>query len=89
MASVIVLVSLVHSTVLSGRVSYVSEAVFKETLEAVDVMFAPASDYRDVQKPSLQAVGTRVWFDHGHAVLDGGQYAHHLVQLARPARWRH
>ena len=69
MASVIVFVFFVHSTVRSMRVSYVIEAVFKETLEAVDVMFAPASDYRDVQEPSLQAVGTRVWFDHGHAVL--------------------
>src|SRR5208282_4130445 len=68
--------------VRSMRVSYVIEAVFKETLGAVDVMFAPASDYRDVQEPSLQAVGAQVWFDHGDAVLAGVD-AHHLVELAQ------
>jgi len=82
MASVIVFVFFVNSTVRSMRVSYVIEAVFEETLGAVDVMFAPASDYRHVQEPSLQAVGTRVWFDHGDAVLAGVD-AHHLVELAR------
>jgi len=50
MASVIVFVFFVHSTVRSMRVSYVIEAVFKETLGAVDVMFAPTSDDREVKE---------------------------------------
>ena len=50
-------------------------------LEAVDVMFAPRPP-TVTARAEPPAVGTKVWFDHGDAVLAGVD-AHHLVELAR------
>jgi uncharacterized membrane protein len=82
MASVLVFVVFVHSTVRSMRVSYVIQAVFVETLQAIDTMFAPASVYREVHEPGLQPAAPRLAFEHRDAVLDGID-AHHLVEVAR------
>jgi uncharacterized membrane protein len=81
MASVLVFVVFVNSTVRSMRVSYVIQAVFNETLRAVCAMFAPTSAYEEAQMPDLRP-GERVSFAHADAVLDGVD-AHHLVELAR------
>ncbi len=82
MASVLVFVVFVHSTVRSMRVSYVLQAVFNETLRAIGNLFAPDATYREVQDPEMQAFPIRIVFDRPDAVLDGVD-AHHLVELAR------
>jgi uncharacterized membrane protein len=71
MASVIVFVVFVHSTVRSMRVTYVIESVFQETLAAALLVFVPDQAYREVPEPSLQAEPRRIVFDHRDAVLDG------------------
>jgi uncharacterized membrane protein len=81
MASVLVFVFFVHSTVRSMRVSYVIEAVSDETLKAMHTMFAPASAYREAQAPSLGPPEVRIPFDRHDGVLDGVD-AHRLVELA-------
>ena len=50
MASVLVFVVFVNSTVRSMRVTYVIQAVFNETLEAIHAMFAPASCYHEAPR---------------------------------------
>ena len=82
MASVLVFVVFVHSTVRSMRVSYVIQAVFNETLEAIHAMFAPAAAYHDVPEPTLGAAPVLVSFERGDAVIDGVD-THHLAELAR------
>jgi uncharacterized membrane protein len=81
MASIIVFVFFVHSTVRSMRVSYVIEALFHETIPAARNMFAEISEYRDAEEPEWLAVTGRIAFEHADAVLDGID-AHHLVRLA-------
>ena len=81
MASVLVFVVFVHSTVRSIRVSYVIQAVFVETLQAVDTMFAPASVYREAHEPGLRSP-RRGLASNVDAVLDGVD-AHRLVEVAR------
>jgi uncharacterized membrane protein len=81
MASIIVFVVFVHSTVRSMRVTYVIQAVFRETLGAATKTFAEASAYRDVEEPAGLPVVTTIGFDHVDAVLDGID-AHRLVDLA-------
>ena len=51
LASVIIFVVFVNSTVRSMRVSYVIQAVFNETRQAILVSFVPASAYREVPDP--------------------------------------
>ena len=83
MASVIVFVFFVHSTVRSMRVSYVIQAVFPETLPSVAHHVRarrPRTRRRTI--PDLQPAVNGSAFDHRDAVLDGLD-AHHLVQLAR------
>ncbi len=82
MASVLVFVVFVHSTVRSMRVSYVIQAVFNETLQAIQTLFVPASAYREVPQPVLEGTGRIVPFDRADAVLDGVD-AHHLAEVAR------
>ncbi len=82
MASVLVFVVFVHSTVRSMRVTYVIQAVFVETLHAVESVFAPASVYREVHEPGLQPAAPRTVFEHRDAVIDGVD-AHRLVEVAR------
>jgi uncharacterized membrane protein len=81
MASVIVFVVFVNSTVRSMRVSYVIQAVFKETVATLAQAFPPADVYRDAAEPSLVSDPQRIPFDHVDAVVDGVD-AHALVQLA-------
>jgi uncharacterized membrane protein len=81
MASIIVFVVFVHSTVRSMRVTYVVQAVFRETLGAATNTFAEAVAYRDVEEPAGLPVVTTIGFDHADAVLDGID-AHRLVNLA-------
>jgi uncharacterized membrane protein len=82
MVSVIVFVFFVHSTVRSMRVTYVVDAVFRETLPSVMNTFSDSASYVDVQAPPPDlAVTERIGFDHADAVLDG-LATHHLVQLA-------
>jgi uncharacterized membrane protein len=82
MISVIVFVFFVHSTVRSMRVTYVVEAVFRETLRSVTNVFSDPASYVDAQPPpSDLAVNGQIAFDHHDAVLDG-LAAHHLVQIA-------
>jgi uncharacterized membrane protein len=71
MASVIVFVVFVHSTVRSMRVTYVIESVFRETLVAVRNMYVPASGYRDAPSPVLGPATGTVTFDRADAALDG------------------
>jgi uncharacterized membrane protein len=82
MASVLVFVVFVHSTVRSMRVSYVIQAVFDETLEAIHAMFVPVASYREVPAPTFAAVPVLVSFDRADAVIDGVD-SHHLADLAR------
>jgi uncharacterized membrane protein len=82
MISVIVFVFFVHSTVRSMRVTYVVEAVFRETLRSVTNVFSDPASYVDAQPPpSDLVVNGHIAFDHHDAVLDG-LAAHHLVQIA-------
>ncbi len=81
MASVIVFVFFVHSTVRSMRVTYVIEAVFRETLDAARILFAPDAEYQESEEPEGLPVTTRIAFEHRDAALDGVD-AHHLVQIA-------
>ena len=81
MASIIVFVFFVHSTVRSMRVTYVIQAVFHETLPAATRTFAEASAYREVDEPAGLPVVATIGFDHADAVLDGID-AHRLVELA-------
>jgi uncharacterized membrane protein len=81
MASVLVFVFFVHSTVRSMRVSYVIEAVFVETSRAMDVLFAPLDTYREVTMPERQSATASIAFDRRDAVIDGID-AHRLVELA-------
>ncbi len=82
MASVLVFVVFVHSTVRSMRVSYVIQAVFNETLEAIHTMFAPVAAYHEVLEPDLGVAPVLVSFDRDDAVIDGVD-THHLAELAR------
>ena len=82
MASVLVFVVFVHSTVRSMRVSYVIQAVFNETLEAIHAMFAPAAAYHEVPAPAFEAMPVLVPFDRADAVIDGVD-THHLAEVAR------
>jgi uncharacterized membrane protein len=66
MASVIVFVFFVHSTVRSMRVTYVIEAVFRETLRSATATFAAATAYREAELPAPQPVTARVRFDPAH-----------------------
>jgi uncharacterized membrane protein len=81
MASVLVFVVFVHSTVRSMRVSYVIQAVHKETLPAMLAMFLPAASYHEVPEPPAPRTTRLVPFDHADAVIDGVD-AHHLAELA-------
>jgi uncharacterized membrane protein len=81
MASIIVFVVFVHSTVRSMRVTYVIQSVFLETLAAATNTFAEASAYRDVEEPAGLPIVSTIGFDHADAVLDGID-AHRLVDLA-------
>ena len=81
MASVIVFVVFVNSTVRSMRVSYVIQAVFKETVATLALAFPTADVYRDAPEPALRSEPGRVPFDHADAVVDGID-ARALVQLA-------
>ena len=81
MASVLVFVFFVHSTVRSMRVSYVIEAVFGETSRAMDAMFAPLDAYREVTLPEQETATASIAFERGDAVIDGID-AHRLVELA-------
>ncbi len=82
LASVLVFVVFVHSTVRSMRVSYVIQAVFDETLEAIHTMFTPANAYHEVALPDLHAPARLVHFDRADAVIDGID-ARRLAELAR------
>jgi uncharacterized membrane protein len=82
LASVLVFVVFVHSTVRSMRVSYVVEAVFHETLGSVRHTYLRASAYRDAAEPSFQPTPAVLRFDHKDAVLDGLD-TRALVALAR------
>ena len=82
MASVLVFVVFVHSTVRSMRVSYVIQAVFNETLEAIHATFVPAGSYRDAPEPAFGASPVLVSFDRADAVIDGVD-THHLAEVAR------
>jgi uncharacterized membrane protein len=82
MASVIVFVFFVHSTVRSMRVSYVIQAVFEETSRSIDAVFAPADTYRAADEPAFVDDPLRIVFEHDDAVLDGID-THRLVELAR------
>jgi uncharacterized membrane protein len=81
-ASVLVFVVFVHSTVRSMRVTYVIEAVFAETMPSVRRTHVEAAAYRDVPAPSLQADPTVFPFEHKDAVIDGLD-AYALVEMAR------
>ena len=85
MASVLVFVFFVHSTVRSMRVSYVIEAVFVETSHAMDVLFAPLDAYREVTMPERQSPTASIAFDRRDAVVDGID-AYRLVELATQHR---
>ena len=52
MVSIIVFVFFVHSTVRSMRVTYVIEAVFRETLGSATNTFAEAASYVDAEPPA-------------------------------------
>jgi uncharacterized membrane protein len=82
MASVLVFVVFVHSTVRSMRVSYVIQAVFKETLDALHAMFVPAAASHEVPAPVLAPDTRVVTFERADAVVDGVD-AHHLAEMAR------
>ncbi len=82
MASVLVFVVFVHSTVRSMRVSQVIQAVFDETIQAIHIMFVPLSDYREVPEPHSEPTVGTVHFDRPDAVMDGID-AHHLAEMAR------
>jgi uncharacterized membrane protein len=81
MASVIVFVVFVNSTVRSMRVTYIIEAVFNETLGAARTSFAEASAYREAELPEAQPVTGRIAFERRDAALSGVD-AHRLVELA-------
>jgi uncharacterized membrane protein len=82
MVSVIVFVFFVHSTVRSMRVTYVIEAVFRETQGSVTSTFNTPTSYVDARLPPPDtAVTGHIAFDHTDAVLDGIA-AYHLVQIA-------
>ena len=82
MASVLVFVVFVHSTVRSMRVSYVIQAVFDETLESVHAMFVPAAAYHEAPEPAVDAAPRLISFDRADAVIDGVD-THHLAEVAR------
>jgi uncharacterized membrane protein len=82
LASVLVFVVFVHSTVRSMRVSYVIESVFKETMRSVQHMYVEPSAYSEGEAPTFQPDPSIVCFDHRDAVIDGID-AHALVTLAR------
>ena len=82
MASVLVFVVFVHSTVRSMRVTYVIQAVSKETLQAIHAMFPPASSYQEAAEPALVVTPVVIPFDRADAVIDGVD-THHLAALAR------
>ena len=82
MASVLVFVVFVNSTVRSMRVSYVIQAVHNETLHAMLAMFAPGKDYHEVSEPPAARSPRLVRFDRADAVIDGVD-AHRLAELAR------
>jgi uncharacterized membrane protein len=82
MASVLVFVVFVHSTVRSMRVSYVIQAVFNETLPAIHTAFAPASAYHEVPRPDSAGTVRLVHFERADAVIDGVD-THRLAEVAR------
>ncbi len=81
-ASLLVFVVFVHSTVRSMRVSYVITAVFRETLAAVQAAFEPDAAYHPVEEPAWRPDPVRVQFARADAALDGVDTVH-LVDLAR------
>ncbi len=81
-ASVLVFVVFVHSTVRSMRVSYVIESVFNETMRSLQRTNVEASEYQEAPAPSFESDRAMVLFDHRDAVLDGLD-AYSLVELAR------
>jgi uncharacterized membrane protein len=81
MASVIVFVVFVHSTVRSMRVTYIIQAVCNETLGAARTSFAQASEYREAELPENPPVTGRIAFERRDAALNGVD-AHRLVELA-------
>jgi uncharacterized membrane protein len=81
MASVLVFVVFVHSTVRSMRVSYVIQAVFNETLQSIHAEFVPAAAYHEAPAPAFEAAPLLVSFDRADAVIDGVD-THHLVEVA-------
>jgi uncharacterized membrane protein len=82
MASVLVFVVFVHSTVRSMRVSYVIQAVSNETLSDIHAMFPPASSYEKAAEPGLVPEPFVIPFDRADSVIDGVD-THHLAALAR------
>jgi uncharacterized membrane protein len=80
-ASVLVFVVFVHSTVRSMRVTYVIDAVFSETMPSVRNTHSEASAYHEVAAPSFEPGPSVVRFEHKDAVIDGLD-AHALVELA-------
>jgi uncharacterized membrane protein len=81
MASIIVFVVFVHSTVRSMRVTYVIQAVFHETVGSALNTFAEPSAYEEAQLPEGVPIVATVGFERADAVLDGID-AHGLVNLA-------
>ena len=82
MASIIVFVFFVHSTVRSMRVTYVIQAVFRETVGSATNTFAEAAAYVDAEPPEeLPAVANESDSNMRDAVLDGID-AYGLVELA-------
>ena len=88
MASVLVFVVFVHSTVRSMRVSYVIQAVFNETLQAIHTMF-DAGLRLPRGGPCRTSMRRRAWSPSTvpDAVIDGVD-ARRLAELARRARMR-
>lgn len=82
MASVLVFVVFVHSTVRSMRVTYVIQAVFNETLDAIEAMFVPVDAYHEAAEPALEPAPRHVPFDRADAVIDGVD-THRLTEIAR------
>jgi uncharacterized membrane protein len=81
MASVIVFVVFVNATVRSMRVTYVIEAVFRETLGSARALFIDESEYRAAESPRDEPVTARIAFARPDAALDGID-AHRLVHVA-------
>jgi uncharacterized membrane protein len=82
LASVIIFVVFVNSTVRSMRVSYVIQAVSDETMQALTALFVPSSAYHVVPEPGYEQTARMIYFDRPDVVIDGVD-THHLAELAR------